>query len=150
MGRMQVAPDPIRGRRRWLRLAVVAAVVVGVAFAGWWAFLRTAWGDVTRRIASPTGDYEVVQYEFSAMIDTGWNLAIERTNGGGRQWFWHSVEGPAPEAITFTGPTSVEVTTDSGGVFEMEFDPDSLEPNRRFCLNPEYCRDDPWNDYTRK
>lgn len=144
-------PVPRSGWQRWHPWVIVAAVVtLLLGLVVWFVFVRVDFGDPTRRVASPTGEFEVVQYEFSAMIDTEWNLAIERVDGDEREWFWRSVEGPAPEEITFTGPTSVKVTIDSGaGMFEMEFDPDSLEPSRRFCLNTEYCQDEPWNRYTR-
>lgn len=153
-GVQDLAPPPPLPRSQWQRWrpwAIVATVVVLLlGLVGWIVLTRVDFGNPTRRVASPTGEYEVVEYEFSAMIDTGWNLAIERVDGDGRQWFWRSVEGPAPENIRFTGPTSVEVTIERGaGRYEIDFDPDSLEPSRRFCLNTEYCQDDPWNDYTR-
>ena len=91
----------------------------------------------------------MVQYEFSAMVDPGWNLVIERVDGDGREWFWRSVEYRAPETIRFSGPTSVEVVDEEGSVYRMQFDPDSLEPTERYCLRPEYCYSHPWDDYTR-
>lgn len=128
---------------------IAAAVIVSlVGFLVWW-FLQVDWGSPSRRVASPTGEYEVVQYEFSAMIDPGWNLAIERVDGDGREWFWRSVEHWAPEIIRFSGPTAVEVIDEDGGVYRVQFDPDSLEPTERYCLRPEYCDGRPWDNYTR-
>lgn len=146
-----IPPPPVdrSGSHAW-RVAVVAllvAVLVGVAV--WWFFFRPDFGDPTLRVASPTGEFEVVQYEFSAMIDPGWNLAIERVDGDGREWFWRSIEGPGPEEIRFSGPTSVEVTDEYGDVYEIDFDPASLKPSERFCLRPEYCHSAPWDGYTR-
>lgn len=123
---------------------VASALVLGCYF-----FLRADWGTPTLRVASPTGEFEVVQYEFNAMIDPGWNLAIESVDGDDREWFWRSVESPAPIAITFVGPTTIEVVDDFGGRFRIDFDPDSLEPSDRYCLNTSYCYSNPWDDYTR-
>lgn len=63
--------------------ALAIAVAVIVVLVGLLA-LRSAqgtWGSPAERVASPTGEYEVVQYEWTAMIDPGWNLAIERVGG---------------------------------------------------------------------
>lgn len=134
-------------KRSWLMALAVLALLSGLA--AWWWFLRVDFGNPTRRVASPTGEYEVVQYEFSAMIDPGWNLAIERVDGDGRQWFWRSVESPGPDTIRFTGPTSIEVVDTYGGVYQLRFDPRTLRPSERFCLRPEYCYSGPWDGYTK-
>lgn len=136
-------------RRRWLPLALAGVIVIGLlGFLASW-YLRVDWGSPTRRVASPTGEYEVVQYEWTAVIDPAWNLAIERVDGDGREWFWRSVEGPAPETIRFVGPTSIEVVDQSGAVYRVDFDPNTLEPTERYCLNPGYCYANPWDNYTR-
>lgn len=106
------------------------------------------WDNPTKRVTSPTGEFQVVQYEWDAMIDPGWNLAIERVDGEGREWFWRSAEMPVPKAIRFTGPTTVEVTDDLDQVYRVEFDPATLEPSDRFCPRPEYCSHAPWDAYT--
>lgn len=142
-------PVPRSGSRPWRLLAFAAVVLVTLFGVLVWWFFRSDYGDPTVRVASPTGEYEVVQYEFSAMIDPGWNLAIERIDGDGREWFWRSVEGPAPEVVRFSGPTSVELIDEYGDVYRMDFDPDSLKPLERFCLRPEYCHSAPWDGYTR-
>lgn len=146
------APPPRtrRPRRRRWRLFAIAAVLVALVLGvlAWWFFVRVDFGTQTRRVASPTGEYEVVQYEFRATIDPGWNLAVERVDGDGREWFWRSVEGPAPAAIRFVGPTSVEVSDEDGRVYRIRFDPDSLKPSKRCCLRPEYCYSAPWDEYT--
>lgn len=130
-------------------MIAAAVVVLLLGLVAWWLFLRVDFGDPTRRVGSPTGEYEVVQYEFSAMVDPGWNLAIERVDGNGREWFWRSVEHWAPEVIRFAGPTSVEVVDEDGRIYRVQFDPDSLEPTDRYCLRPEYCYSHPWDSYTR-
>lgn len=143
-------PIPRSGWQRWRPWVIAAAVVVLLlGLVAWWLFLRVDFGSPTRRIASPTGEYEVVQYEFSAMVDPGWNLAIERVDGHGREWFWRSVEHWAPEVIRFSGPTSVEVLDEDGRIYQVQFDPDSLEPTDRYCLRREYCYSHPWDNYTR-
>ncbi|WP_421119745.1 hypothetical protein ACE2AJ_20710 [Aquihabitans daechungensis] len=88
-------------------------------------------------------------YEWSATIDPGWNLAIQRVGEDNRVWFWRSAELPALKSVRFTGPTSIEVTDDMDQVYRVDFDPASLEPSDRFCLNAGYCSDAPWNGYTR-
>jgi hypothetical protein len=134
-------------RRVHLGLGAAATCATVVLLGA--AYLRVDWGTPTRRVASPTGEFEVVQFEWTAVIDPAWNLAIERVEGGDREWFWRSVEGPAPETITFVGPTEIEVVDSSGAHYRVEFDPSSLEPSDRYCLRPEYCYSHPWDDYTR-
>ncbi len=136
-------------RRRWLPLAIGAITFIAlVVFVVVQASLPD-WGTRADRIASPTGEFEVVQYEWAAMIDPGWNLAIERVDTGEREWFWRSTEHPAPTSIRFTGTHSIEVTDADGQVYRVDFDSGSLVPSDRYCLDPGYCSDAPWNDYTR-
>lgn len=137
---------------RWLPWVVVGSIAV-VAVGGF-LVMRSAdasWGDEGERIASPTGEFEVVTYEWSAMIDPGWNLAIERVGGDDdeREWFWRSAEMPVPKEIRFTGPTSIEVVDDLGRTYPVEFDPETLEPDERYCANLAYCTSAPWDGYTR-
>jgi hypothetical protein len=140
--------------RRWWRVAAlvgVALVVVGGVVAV--AVTRSSaphWGTPTDRVASPSGEYEVVTYEWSATIDPGWTLAVERVGSEEREWFWRNTEDPAPKAIRFTGPTSIEVTDSWDRVYQLDFDPNTLEPSDRFCLRTEYCSDAPWAGYTRE
>lgn len=139
-------------RKRWRVAALVAVgvVVVGVLTAVAVAqFSGPYWGTPADRVASPTGEYEVVTYEWSAMIDPGWNLAIQRVGNEDREWFWRAAEIPALKSVRFTGPTSIEVTDDMDRVYRIDFDPTSLEPSDRYCLNVVYCSDAPWNGYTR-
>lgn len=139
------------GRRRAGIIGGAVVVVVLLAGAGLWFAAGGSgdgWGTEGDRVASPTGEFEVVTYEWSAMIDPGWNLAIERADGEGREWFWRSAEMPAPRAIRFTGPTTVQVTDDLDRVYEVEFDPETLEPSDRFCANPSYCHGSPWDTFT--
>jgi hypothetical protein len=148
-----MAGERAHGRRRWrvVALAAVAVVVVGVVIAV--VVTRSAgqsWGTPTDRVASPSGEYEVVTYEWSAMIDPGWTLAIQRVGGDQREWFWRNTEDPGPKAIRFTGPTSIEVTDSWDQVYRVNFEPNSLEPSDRFCLRTGYCSDAPWNSYTRE
>jgi hypothetical protein len=146
------APGGSRGKRRWrvVALVAVAVVVVGVvitvAVARFWG---PSWGTPADRVVSPTGEYEVVTYEWTALIDPGWNLFIQRVGGEEREWFWRSAESPALKSVRFTGPTSIEVTDRMDQVYLVDFDPASLEPSDRFCLNGGYCSDAPWNGYTR-
>lgn len=144
-------------RRRTGRAATVAAAlvvhasalvtVVAVVLA--WSWVRSAdWGDAGERVRSPDGRFEVVTYDWQAMIDPGWNLAVERVDGDGREWFWRGTESPAPAEVRFTGPTSIEVVDDHGGVWTVEFDPETLEPSERYCTRPEYCHQWPWDEYT--
>ena len=145
---------PARSRAsRWRPWALVAGIVgvslvllVGVVL--WWWPARDEYGTATRRVASPSGEFEIVQYEFVAMIDPGWNLIVERIGTDEREWFWRSVESPAPDIIRFTGPTSVEVVDEQGRVHQVRFDPDTLEPTDRICLRPEYCWNEPWDEFT--
>ncbi len=135
--------------RPWVIAASVVVLLLGLLLGFyWWFFLRVDFGSPTRRVTSPTGEYEIVQYEFSATVDPGWNLTIERVDGDEREWFWRSVEHWAPDSIRFTGPTSVEVVDEVGGVYRVEFDPETMEPTERYCLRPEYCYRHPWDDYT--
>lgn len=138
--------------RRLLEVAIRTVVVFGLAFGGRSVAVRwmsADWGTVSQRIASPTGEYEVVRYEASAMIDPVWVLAIERVDGSNREWFWRSVEYRNPKVVRFTGPLSIEVVDDGGDTYSVDFDEDSLEPSDRFCLNASYCGGYPWDDYTR-
>ncbi|WP_421121564.1 hypothetical protein ACE2AJ_09365 [Aquihabitans daechungensis] len=43
-------------------------------------------------------------YEWSAMIDPGWNLAIQRVGEDNRVWFWRSAELPCVESGPLHGP----------------------------------------------
>ena len=143
-----------RDWRRWRPLVIAGAAVASLAIVVLVGFFvmgspQRTWGTPTDRVASPTGEYEIVTYEWTAMIDPGWNLAITRVGDDQREWFWRSTEMPRPKAIRFTGPTSIEVTDDLGQKYRVDFDPRSLEPSDRFCLRPEYCSDPPWNGYTR-
>lgn len=138
-------------RSRVAALVAVAVVVVGVTTAV--VVTRSSaqsWGTPTDRVASESGEYEVVTYEWSAMIDPGWTIALQRVGGDQREWFWRNTEDPAPKAIRFTGPTSIEVTDSWDQVYRVDFEPNSLEPSDRFCLRTEYCSDAPWSSYTRE
>jgi hypothetical protein len=138
----------VRRRRVGAGLAVVVVGLTAGLLGSW--FFRVDWGTPTRRVASPTGEFEVVQYEWTAVIDPAWNLAVERVEGDGREWFWRSVEGPGPATITFVAPTTIEVVDEYGGRFLVDFDPTTLEPSERYCLRPEYCYSRPWDGYTRE
>ena len=138
----------IRRRRIHAGLAVVVVGVAAGLLVGW--LFRADWGTATRRMASPTGEFEVVQYEWTAVIDPAWNLAIERVDSDDREWFWRSVEGPGPASIAFVAPTTIEVVDHYGGRYLVDFDPSTLEPSDRYCLRPEYCYQHPWDDYTRE
>lgn len=140
-----------RRRRRVAALVAVAMAVVGAVVVV--AMARPSgpnWGNPTNRVASPSGEYEVVTYEWSAMIDPGWTLAVQRVGGGEREWFWRNTESPSPKSIRFVGPTSIVVTDDWGQVYRVRFDPNTLEPTDRFCLRTGYCTDAPWSAYTRE
>ncbi len=151
-----MAGEPTQRRRRGrIAVAVGAAVVVGalglvaaVVVVG--RLGQPEWGTPGDRVLSPTGDYQVVTYEWTAMIDGAWNLAIERVDGEGREWFWRSVEMPRPRKVRFTGPTTVEVVDDLDQTYRIRFDPETLEPTDRFCPTPAYCTDGPWDAYTRE
>jgi hypothetical protein len=136
-------------RRRWKTLLALVVISSVVVFAGARWYMRVDWGSVTERVASPTGEFEVVQYEFTAVIDPGWTLAIEQVDGDRREWFWRSVEGPGPESIRFSADTTIEVIDRRGGRYTVDFDPKTLEPSDRYCLNKSYCYEDPWDDFTR-
>jgi hypothetical protein len=127
-----------------LALVLVVGAVVALPV------LRVAdFGDPGDRVVSPDGRFEVVTYEFQAMIDPGWTLVVERIDGGGGEWFWHGVESPGPVEVRFTGPTTVEMTDDYGDVWTVTFDPGSLVPSDRFCTRPEYCYRWPLDTYSR-
>lgn len=127
---------------------LVLMLVVGAV--GVLPALRVAdFGDPGDRVVSPDGRFEVVTYEFQAMIDPGWTLVVERTDGDGGEWFWHGVESPGPVEVRFTGPTTVEVTDDHGDVWTVTFDEGSLLPSDRYCTRPEYCYRWPLDTYTR-
>lgn len=125
------------------------AAIVGVlvALVAWWSS-ASSWGTATERTASPSGEYEIVQYEWDGIIDGGWTLAIERVDGTEREWFWRSFELPRPTEVRFTGPTAIEVTDDLEQVYRITFDPATLEPSDRYCPNPTYCTDAPWDAFT--
>ena len=145
------AREHSRGMSRWRVAALVAAAVVVVGVVTAVTVSRSSgphWGTAGDRVVSPTGEYEVVTYEWSAMVDPGWNLAIQRIGGEEREWFWRSAELPALRSVRFTGPTSIEVTDDMDQVYRVDFDPASLKPSDRFCLNGGYCSDAPWSGYT--
>lgn len=112
--------------------------------------LRVAdFGDPGDRTVSPDGRFEVVIYEFQAVIDPGWTLAVERVDGGGREWFWIGVEGPEPVEVRFVDSTRIEVLDDLGQLWALTFDPDTLTPSERYCVRPEYCYRWPFDGYTR-
>jgi hypothetical protein len=144
-----------RGSRRGATLRAVglvhasALVAVSAAVLAW-PLIRTAdWGEPGDRVVSDDGRYAVVTYEWSAMVDPGWNIAVERPDGSGRQWIWRGTEHPVPTEVRFAGPTSIEVVDDTGAVWSVDFDPDSLEPSDRYCTNVAYCYQWPWDGYTR-
>ena len=100
-------------------------------------------------MVSPDGRLEVVTYDWSAMIDPGWTMVVERVDGGDREWFWLGAESPAPVEVRFVAPTGIEVQDDYGQVWALTFDPDTLEPSERYCSRPEYCWRWPYTEYTR-
>jgi hypothetical protein len=111
--------------------------------------LRVAdFGDPGDRVVSPDGRFEVVTYDWSAMIDPGWTMVVERVDGGDREWFWLGAESPAPVEVRFVDPTGIEVRDDYGQVWALTFDPDTLEPSERYCVRPEYCWRWPYTQYT--
>lgn len=142
------------GRPKIATIAVIvlvhaSGVALAILLSVVWPWIRGAdWGTATDRVVSQDGRYEVVTYEFTAVIDPGWNLAIERVDSGDREWFWRSVEGPAPTEVRFVGANRVEVVDSSGEVYAIEFDAESLEPTDRYCLSPGYCYERPWDQYT--
>lgn len=144
----------LRGRRSPALVTLTAVHLLGLVLVmgavAMLPVLRVAdFGDARGRVVAPDGRFEVVTYEFSAMIDPGWTLTIERADGGGREWFWYGVEGPAPVEVRFVEPTAIEVHDDHGRVWALTFDPDTLEPSDRYCTRPEYCWRWPFTQYTR-
>jgi hypothetical protein len=142
------------GRRGRTLVALVAAhLMVGVAMLAASAALPSLcdpqFGDPGDRVVSPDGRFEVVTYDWSAMIDPGWTMVVERVDGGDREWFWLGAESPAPVEVRFVAPTGIEVQDDYGQVWALTFDPDTLEPSERYCVRPEYCYRWPFDGYTR-
>lgn len=126
-----------------LLVAVVAVVVA-------WPLIRTAdWGTAGERVPSPGRDYVAVTYDWSAMIDPGWNIAVERIDGSDRQWFWRGTEHPVPAEVRFAGENRIEVVDDVGVVWVVDIDPETLEPSDRYCTNTSYCHQWPWDQYTK-
>lgn len=126
-----------------LAMAVVVAVLA-------WPLIRTAdWGTPGERVTSPDGRFVAVTYDWSAMIDPGWNIAVERADGDGREWFWRGTEHPEPVEVRFAGEHRIEVVDGAGVVWAVEFDPETLEPSDRYCTNTSYCHQWPWDRYTR-
>lgn len=146
-----MAEGGARRRRRWWLATIVGvgglAALVGVVVVATHP-TETSWGTPTDRVVSPTGAYEVVVYEWSAMIDPGWTLAVERVDGEGREWFWRSAELPAFRSVRFVDATTIEVTDDLDQTYRVHVDPTTLEPSDRYCPRPEYCWADPWSGYT--
>jgi hypothetical protein len=58
-------------RRRWLWLALATTFVLVLVGLVLMRSSQADWGTPAERVASPTGEYEVVQYEWSAMINPG-------------------------------------------------------------------------------
>ena len=147
---------PLRQLRRpWTTGLAVVGIVHGFALVAamvgalfWSSIVRYDFGEPTDRVVSDDGRFEVVTYEFSAMIDPGWTFALERVDGDGREWIWTNVESPPPVAVRFAAADRVEIVDDQGVVYSISFDPKTLEPSDRFCLRPKYCYRSPLRAYT--
>lgn len=124
-------------------------VAAGAAVVAWPLIRSADWGEPGDRVTSPDGRLVAVTYEWTAMIDPGWNIAVERVDGSGRQWFWRGTEHPAPTEVRFLDAHRVEVVDDVGQAWVVDLDPETLEPSERYCTNTSYCYQWPWDGYTR-
>lgn len=149
-------PDGV-ARSRTVRVALIGfsavAVLAVVVVVAWVVVLSSwfgeDWGEVESTLTSADGSHEAVVYSFRAVIDPGWVVALQRGDGSEREWVWRSVETVAPESVRFTGPSTLEILGDDGVSYVIDYDESTLVPTERYCLNLEYCRSAPWDDFTK-